>query len=360
MKRIYTIILAAAALFAGCEEFQPVFTDKYPDPEQQYIYTDDDFGGKFTTIAELKKMYNGKPVKINKRCVIKGQVTTSDQVGNLYKSLYIQDETAGIEVKIGKNGLYNEYKLGQWLYVDCTDLTVGDYNGMINLGYEDPTNEYETSYLEHAYIIDSHVFKGEYADPVQPVEVTESDLLKEVNLGRLVTIKNLKYGYVDEYGKLNHIFILAYIDPNGDRKDYANNCIFVDDDWHQPADRSLWVDTWACSETKWKEYLNSGIFDNVGDVAGGTVADLKNPDGTYNIGSMAYSVSQYFTMGLSGVQVRSSGYARFADTKIPAEIIDGTATVSFTGILTQYKGEAQFTLIDLNGVKKADGSPWYE
>lgn len=359
MKRICTILLASVALFAGCEEFQPVFTGKYPAPEQQYIYTDSDFGGKFTTIAELKSMYVNAPVKINKRCVIKGQVTTSDQVGNLYKSLYIQDETAGIEVKIGKNGLYNEYKLGQWLYVDCTDLTVGDYNGMINLGYEDPTNEYETSYMEHAYIIDNHVFKGEYADPVQPVVVAEADLLKDVNMGRLVTIKDLKYGFTDSYGKMNHIFILAYINPNGNRKDYANNCIFVDEDWNQPDNRSLWVDTWACSENKWKEYLNSGIFDSVGDVAGGTVGDLKNPDGTYNIGSMAYSVSQYFTMGKTSVQVRSSGYARFADTKIPDEILDGEATVSFTGILTKYKGEAQFTLIDLNGVKKADGTNWY-
>jgi hypothetical protein len=34
-------------------------------------------------------------------------------------------------------------------------------------------------------------------------------------------------------------------------------------------------------------------------------------------------------------------------------------TVTFTGILTKYKGEAQFTLIDLNGVKKADGTNWY-
>ena len=359
MKRIFIALTAAVALLAGCEEFQPVFTGKYPNPEQQYIYTDEDFGNKFTTIADLKAMYVNSPVKINKRCVIKGQVTTSDQVGNLYKSLYIQDETAGIEVKIGKNGLYNEYKLGQWLYVDCTDLTVGDYNGMINLGYEDPTNEYETSYMEHAYIIDNHVFKGAYDEPVQPVEVSEADLLKDVNMGRLVTIKNLKYGFVDSYGKMNHIFILAYIDPNGNRKDYSNNCIFVDDDWNQPSDESLWVNTWACSEKKWKEYLNSGIFDNVGDVAGGTVADLKNPDGTYNIGSMAYSVSQYFTMGSTGVQVRSSGYARFADTEIPAEIIKGEATVSFTGILTKYKGEAQFTLIDLDGVKKADGTNWY-
>ena len=74
---------------------------------------------------------------------------------------------------------------------------------------------------------------------------------------------------------------------------------------------------------------------------------------------MAYSVSQYFKMGKTDVQVRSSGYARFADTEIPTEILSGAATVSFTGILTEYKGAAQFTLIDLDGVKKADGTNWY-
>ena len=57
--------------------------------------------------------------------------------------------------------------------------------------------------------------------------------------------------------------------------------------------------------------------------------------------------------------MRTSGYARFADTEIPQEVLDGTATVSFTGILTEYKGAAQFTLIDLEGVKKVDGSNWY-
>ena len=74
---------------------------------------------------------------------------------------------------------------------------------------------------------------------------------------------------------------------------------------------------------------------------------------------MAYSVSQYFKMGSTSVQVRSSGYARFADTEIPEDVLNGKATVTFTGILTKYKGEAQFTLIDLDGVKKADGTNWY-
>lgn len=349
MKNLYIILLSAAVLFAGCEEFQPVFTGKYPDPQEQKIYTDDDFG-KIMTIAEVKDMYaaNGsKPYKVRKNCVIKGQVTTSDQVGNLYKSLYIQDETAGIEIKIGKNGLYNEYKLGQWLYVDCTDLTVGDYNGMINIGYEDPTGQYETAYLEHAYIIDAHVFKGAYDKPVEPVTIQEADLHKKENLGRYVTIEGLKYD--------NHIFILAYVDPNGDRKDYSNNGIFIDEDGPD----NYGVTTWACSEQKWKEYLFGGNFDAV-EAPGGTVGDYRNEDGTYDIGTMAYSVSQYFKMGGTSVQVRSSGYARFSDTEIPAEVIDGSETVSFTGILTEYKGAAQFTLIDLNGVKKADGTLWYK
>ena len=95
-----------------------MFTGEYAAPDTQYIYSDNDFDVEFTSIADLKALYNGKPVLVSKelkgkKFIIRGQVTTSDQVGNLYKSLYIQDETAGIEVKIGKNGLYNEYKLGQ-------------------------------------------------------------------------------------------------------------------------------------------------------------------------------------------------------------------------------------------------------
>ena len=370
MKRIYLAILAAAALLTSCEEFQPVFTGKYEDPQAQKVYTDADFN-TITSIAELKDLYaqcGHKPITLTKDIVISGKVTTSDQVGNLYKSLYIQDETAGIEIKIGKNGLYNEYKLGQKLYISCTELTLGDYNGMINLGFSDfdkeyiesnnvkpevfpgigyhlPFKEYETSYLEHANIIDNHVFKGEIADPVKPVEVLESELHSKVNLGRLVTIKDLKYD--------GHIFLLAYVDPNGNRKD-NNNRIFIDEEGPD----NYGVTTWACSESKWKEYLNAGNFDAV-EAPAGTVADYKNADGTYDIGSMAYSVSQYFKMGNTEVQVRSSGYARFADTELPREVLDGEATVTLTGILTDYKGAAQFTLIDLDGVAKADGTLWY-
>ena len=75
-------------------------------------------------------------------------------------------------------------------------------------------------------------------------------------------------------------------------------------------------------------------------------------------------MNQFFEMpGLTGnrkyLQVRSSGYAKWADTQIPQPVLDGDATVSFTGILTKFESDMQFTLIDLNGVKKADGTNWY-
>ena len=322
-----------------------MFTGNYDKPE----YQQPEARVPNMTIADLKDLYvaNGnKPVTIETDILVGGQVTTSDKVGNLYKSLYIQDETAGIEVKIGKNGLYNEYKLGQWVYVNCEGLTVGDYNGMIQIGYSDPSGEYETSYMEHSAIVETHVFKGPYADPVEPVTITESQLHDKVNLGRLVTIRDLKYD--------NHIFLLAYIDPNGDHKDYTNNAIFIDEEGPD----NYGVTTWAVSAQKFEEYLWNGNFDKV-EAGIGTVADYKNEDGSYRIGSSAYAVSQYFRMGHTEVQVRSSGYARFADTEIPQEVLDGTATVTFTGILTEYDGAAQFTLIDLDGVKKSDDKPWY-
>ena len=97
-------------------------------------------------------------------------------------------------------------------------------------------------------------------------------------------------------------------------------------------------------------YLNSGKFDD-GDVADYSrkISDpelkatlLKNAD--------AYAVSQYFKMGSQTVQIRTSGYSRFADTQIDPSVLAGTP-INVKGILTIYKGNAQFTLIDLTGVE---------
>lgn len=357
MKRIYTIIFAAVALFTACEEFQPVFTGKYPDP----AYKEPQILEATHTIAELAAMYKSVPWKIDKDIIISGKVITNDQPGNFYKSFYIQDETGGMEIKAGRNGLYNEYKPGQTVYVKCFGLTLGMYGfkegnyggqGMVQLGYEDPTGEYETSYLEHPVLVENHIIKGALGDPVKPVELTESQLpntnstqVTNKYIGTLVTLRGLKYA--------NETFTLLYLDSNQNKKESKNRIFLSDKTWG--------VTTWAMSEAKMKEYLHSGLWDscnlgNANDYNYGTVGDRRVVDenGVVSyptIEKAAYSVSQYFKMGSKEIQIRTSGYSKFSDTEIDPQVLSGAKTIDVTGVLTMYQGSIQFVLIDLDGVK---------
>jgi hypothetical protein len=78
---------------------------------------------------------------------------------------------------------------------------------------------------------------------------------------------------------------------------------------------------------------------------------------TIRANATAITTSHYFHMpGGQSVQIRTSGYAKFADTAIDPAILgnpserDG-ALCSATGILTVYNGAAQLALVDENSVK---------
>ncbi len=349
MNKIFYAIgtfAAALTLLASCDEWEPVFTGDYgkADVYKPVTLTPN------KTILELKSLYKNAPVKIEDGIIIGGQVISEDRSGNIYKSIYIQDATGAIEVKIGKNSLYNDYKLGQWVYVKCSGLTLGDYKGMIQLGYEDASGEYETSYLDVQYIIDTHVFRGELDTPLAPKKVAESDLLKEENLGCYVEIDGLKYGSVKN--PKGEIFCLIYVDSSKDKKSDSNR-IFLSStgkDYKPVKDPSWGIKTWAMSKQGFISYLKSGVLDE------GMLNDNSKPISDPELKSTliknadAYAVSQYFRMGSTDVQVRTSGYAKFADTQIDQKILNGTE-VNLRGILTKFDGKPQFTLIDLNGVE---------
>ena len=373
MKKI--LIFAAALLaFSSCqsfkEEWQPVFTGEYDDPavDQPVTMT------RTHTIAELAAMYKtGIPWTIDENIVISGIVSTTDRYGNFYKSFYIQDETGGIELKLGKNGLYNDYLPGQRIYVDCRDLELGMYgykggsgNGMVQIGFNNGGDDtYETSYIESSILIDSHVFKGEVEGEVKPIVIDAAELpgandiqSPETHLGQLVTIKNLYYGwYDDRYGDLNEAFALLYIDSNKDKK-ASSNRIFI-------SGEDTGITTWAMSEEKMDEYLTSGIWDgvdigNANDYNYGTVGDYKDKidpisgEGYYGIDRAPYSVSQYFSTEPGGagtcVQIRTSGYCRFADTEIDPAVLSGDKTINVTGILTLYQGRIQVTVNNITDI----------
>ena len=66
--------------------------------------------------------------------IIKGTVISSDEAGNVFKSLVIQDETAALAISINSYNLYLNYRRGQEVVLDVTGMYMGKYNGLLQLG----------------------------------------------------------------------------------------------------------------------------------------------------------------------------------------------------------------------------------
>ena len=374
------IITAALLALSSCglkEEFQPVFTGKYPAPEPERYWSDEDFD-RITSIADLVSGYTIGQPKVLGSTVIKGTVSTTDRPGNFYKSFYIQDETGGIEIKVGKNGLYNDYLLGQTVYVDCEDLTLGMYGyksgnyggmGMAQLGFSDPSGSYETSYMEIPLLIDAHVLRGNPSElhPVTPAVITSASQLPDPKtatqatnklIGSMVTLKGLTYG--------NEVFCLLYLDSNQDKKSYTNR-VFLSSS--NSSDPTCGITTWAMSKEKMTEYLYSGIWDECKVGSGNTYAEdeegntltvgsYRGENGLYDasingfngIERTAYSVSQYFKLGSTDIQIRTSGFCKFCDVEIDPDVLSGKATIDVTGVLTLYQGSFQLVVNNIDDI----------
>ena len=93
--------------------------------------------------------------------IIKGRVVSSDETGNIYKSLVIQDETAALALSINQSSLYTTYRVGQEIVINATGMYIGKYNGLQQLGYPEwyaAGNAWEATFMalelfqEHAEI----------------------------------------------------------------------------------------------------------------------------------------------------------------------------------------------------------------
>ena len=74
--------------------------------------------------------------------IIKGRVISSDASGNIYKNLVIQDETSAVTFSINQNSLYTDYRMGQEVVIDVTDMYLGKYAGLQQFGWPDHSDTY--------------------------------------------------------------------------------------------------------------------------------------------------------------------------------------------------------------------------
>lgn len=66
---------------------------------------------------------------------VRGVVVSSDEGGNFYKSMVIQDSTGGVSLQLDASGLFNTYPVGQKIVLVVNGLVVGDYNTLPQVGW---------------------------------------------------------------------------------------------------------------------------------------------------------------------------------------------------------------------------------
>ena len=65
---------------------------------------------------------------------VKARVISSDESGNIYNCIYIQDGTAALPISVRYPDMYTKFRIGQEVVLKVSDMFIGKYNGLQQLG----------------------------------------------------------------------------------------------------------------------------------------------------------------------------------------------------------------------------------
>ncbi len=202
-----------------------LLTSCYNRFEEPVEKTLPDLPSRTLTIAQLKELYvnkGSKPLMLQHGVVIRGVVSTNDSKGNFYRTIHIQDETGGIECKMGMPNLSLIYPQGAEVAIYCEGLVLGSYGGQVNLGFKSNNPKYETGYVPDALVSDV-MKKGRFVG-IEPIDLTIATLSTKyanmlIRLPRVqFTASDLQQSYADPINKSNNPSVNRTLeDENGNK-----------------------------------------------------------------------------------------------------------------------------------------------
>lgn len=131
--------------------------------------------GSIKTIAEIRNLYQGQPVSITQDWSVYAVVTMDERSGNIYRSAYVQDSTAAINLHLNSSGgLYQ----GDYIRIYLKGTVISDYSGMLQIDSLD---------------VDENVVKQETLVDFEPELVTIPDLNTGFYQAKLVRLDSVQF-----------------------------------------------------------------------------------------------------------------------------------------------------------------------
>ena len=189
MKRLIPILMLCAVVASGCY-------DRHSEPRQELPYVVAN-----CSIGELRGLCEGaKYHTIDEEKVCVGRITSSDREGNFYRTIVVEDESGGVEVKVGEYGLASQYPLGSQvaLYLNGTALAI--VGGVVQMGL--PPQSFDTSLreLESPVLIDKHIVRCCSAEAIE-ARLCDIPSLDMTLCGSLLRIEGIHLAPLEEEGR---------------------------------------------------------------------------------------------------------------------------------------------------------------
>lgn len=220
MKTLFKTFLGLFLLATVSILVNSCVKDEFDEPEP-YVYKVD-FEAN-TSLAELKALYDGDTTLIGDSVIVKGTVISSDEFGNFYKELIIQDSTGGLSISLDRSSLYNDYPVGSTVYIKCGGLYLGEYGGVVQLGslYED-NGVWRFGRMQGWEYIQQHLYRDDRGEPISPKKIS----ITEINTGLINTLVKFENVQFNETNLgLTYADAANNIDKNRDIEDCDKNTV---------------------------------------------------------------------------------------------------------------------------------------
>jgi len=196
--RLVLILFVGMMLLTGC--------NKWSEPE--FIIEDwDDTDIKpnqFWTIKDvIEKHINGNSpdtlITTTKIRYIRAVVVSSDEGGNCYKYMVVQDSTGAVAIQLDLTGIYTRYPVGQKIVLVCNglqpnspSLMIGDYHNLPQIGwmYQGGVGRINSLFIDHYIIRDG---MPSLKNIPKPLTNNEINFDGDSDLNKLVCLEGVKF-----------------------------------------------------------------------------------------------------------------------------------------------------------------------
>ena len=198
---------AAIALLTAFAITSCVKDDDYDIPDPNGKKPLPDYSGQVVSFANVLTKVTASVATYTADEAIEGYVISSDEGGNFYRKIYIQnaDKNQGLSVAIDKKGLYTEFPIGAKVQLRLKGLATQLNNSAIEVGYGTYTaksGRVSVGTMAEA-IYKKHLFDtGERKTVAELAKVSNSiqEVSTEAHVDQLITLKGVHFP-TDAVGK---------------------------------------------------------------------------------------------------------------------------------------------------------------